>query len=133
MDDEVSGLLGRHADPFEPDIDLDEDIEGARRQPGVRGRFGGIDQGRDQIVGEGGLHRLTAGEVAGIEQDRDPYLVIAQRDRVGLVGDGDAVDAPFGEDRGHLLQAEAIGIARSLANNASNDLRKAGRFRRSNR
>ena len=100
--------LGRHAQPLETDVDLDEDVARLRGRLGVRAGAVEVDQRRDQPMGD----RLGRGlgQRVRIDEHGGDDAAPAQPDALGQVGHGQSVGAVREEDRAHLGGAVTVAV-----------------------
>ena len=106
--DGFHGLLGRHAEPFEPDVDLHEHVARSRGRFRIRTRAVEVDERRSEAVGD--RLRRGLGQRVRIDEDgcRDPAA--AQADALPEVGDAERIGAIRDEDGAQLGGAVTVAV-----------------------
>jgi hypothetical protein len=111
--DELHRLIGRDAEPLEPDVDLHVDV----RRRNVVARSGGAVVGASGVeVGE--RRRQPGGDDLGgglgqrvrIDEDRQREAGTSQPNPVREIGDAECVGAVLRERAAHLEAAEPVGV-----------------------
>ena len=106
--DGLDRVVGRHAEPLEPDVDLDEHVARAVGCLGIGPRAFDVDESGREPVGQGHLRGLR--ERVRVHEDRRRDTPEAQSDALAEVRDGQRIGPMREEDLADLGRAVTVSV-----------------------